>query len=68
MEPLNEICGRCGLTRGGHRADSIIRDQCPVHDGYMDWPDKLVTIFKPTGEYGEREYGKLSKIFSEDAC
>lgn len=52
---LDEICGTCGFTYGGHRADSICRNQCPQTEGRMDWDMNHITVFRPTGEYKEQK-------------
>lgn len=56
------ICATCGLTKGSHRADSKVPDQCPAHEGAMDWPDWNVTTFRESGEYREVPGGTPSKV------
>ena len=56
-EPLNEVCANCGLTWGSHRADSDARDQCPGHEGRMDWGAGGGRTFAPTGEFRDIAYG-----------
>jgi hypothetical protein len=58
---LDAICSNCGLTKGAHRADSKVPDQCPEHEGWMDWPDHGITTFRDSGESGKVENGTLSK-------
>lgn len=60
MTGLDAICATCGLTFGAHRADAKIPDQCPAHEGWMDWPDHGVTTFRDSGEVGEVENGTPS--------
>jgi hypothetical protein len=53
LHPLyNRICKNCGLTYGAHRADSICHDQCPDHQGRMDWSTTHITTFVDSGELG----------------
>ena len=59
---LDEVCGRCGLTFGAHRADSIYPDQCPGHEGWMDWPETGNGSFLPSGTYERVEDGTPSKV------
>lgn len=60
MTDLKEICGICGLTRGSHKCTNPY-DQCPDHEGRMDWPKTNMTQFKPTGEYRVVSYGTKSE-------
>jgi hypothetical protein len=65
--PLREsdysrICAACGLTFGSHRGDSTVPDQCPAHEGCMDWPTAGITTFRDSGEQGEVPYGTPSKV------
>ena len=61
MPRMNEICLNCGLTFGSHRGDSICRNQCPAHEGRMDWPKVGgITTFAASGEYREVPYGTAS--------
>jgi hypothetical protein len=59
---FDEICGRCGLSFGAHRADHRALNQCPAHEGRMDWPDVNVGTFVPTGEYRQVPKGTPSKL------
>ena len=59
-EPLNEICGNCGLSLGSHRADSICCNQCPQHEGHMDWPVTGISTFLPTGRFAIPQPSKVS--------
>lgn len=63
----DEVCAKCGLTLGSHRGDSIINNQCPKTQGYMDWPEpakeERVTIFQHTGKYSRVPDGTKSKYF-----
>lgn len=52
MTKMDAICGACGLTFGSHRADGIVHNQCPEHEGAMDWPGTGVTIFIDSGNTG----------------
>ena len=61
MTDMDRICATCGLTFGSHRADSVVRDQCPRHEGRMDWPTTGITIFVDSGITEEIEYGTESK-------
>jgi 5-methylcytosine-specific restriction endonuclease McrA len=61
MDDLNALCATCGLTKGAHRADHKVPDQCPEHEGWMDWPDVRVTTFRDSGERGEVENGTPSR-------
>lgn len=61
MTDFDAICAVCGLTLGAHRADSKVPDQCPEHEGWMDWPDVGVTTFRDSGERGEVQPGTPSK-------
>ena len=58
---LDKICGNCGLTYGSHRGDSICKDQCPDHQGEMDWSKNRITIFMDSGEVREIPYGTPRK-------
>lgn len=55
------LCAVCGLTYGSHRADSTVPDQCPAHEGRMDWPREGITTFRDSGEHGEVPYGTPAK-------
>lgn len=57
---LNRICANCGLTYGSHRGDSVCKDQCPQHEGSMDWPSTGITIFEDSGEVREVPRGTPS--------
>jgi hypothetical protein len=61
-DPLSKICDTCGLTNGSHRADSKILNQCPLHEGWMDWPTRGITTFIDSGKYGTVPQGTLSKV------
>jgi len=61
---LNEICGRCGLTFGSHhagRAPNYTYNQCPGHEGQMDWNESPGTVFKHTGKYKLVQKGQEAK-------
>lgn len=62
MTPLDAICARCGLTYGSHRGDSICRDQCPEHEGRMDWPSTRITTFEDSGDRGEVPHGWPTRV------
>jgi hypothetical protein len=47
---FDRICVNCGLTFGSHRGDAHVMDQCPQHEGGMDWPETDLTVFKDSGE------------------
>lgn len=53
MTGMDSICAECGLTFGSHRADSTVPDQCPLHEGRMDWPDTGITTFRDSGKVGD---------------
>lgn len=59
-DDLRHICSTCGLTFGSHRADGIIPNQCPGHEGAMDWPDYGITTFRDSGRVGEIPKGTPS--------
>lgn len=61
MDQWNEVCANCGLTLGSHRADSHIPNQCPTHEGRMDWPSTGVTVFVPTGAFEDVPTGTPSR-------
>jgi hypothetical protein len=61
MNNFNEVCGNCGLTFGAHRGDSICHNQCPEHEGSMDWNMEHITVFKSTGNYKEVKSGTERK-------
>jgi hypothetical protein len=46
----DRICAVCRLSFGAHRADAICRNQCPGHEGRMDWPSNGITTFVDSGE------------------
>lgn len=54
---FDRVCARCGLTFGSHRGDNTCRDQCPEHEGRMDWATVGVTTFVDSGELRTVEYG-----------
>jgi len=60
FNPLKQICQICGLTYGAHRGTN---NQCPQHEGWMDWPTENVTFFKDSGEEKEIPCGTQSKLF-----
>lgn len=60
MMNLRAICEECGLTFGAHRGDSICRDQCPGHEGGMDWPKSGITTFRDSGRTGDVPLGTPS--------
>jgi hypothetical protein len=62
LSDLNRICAKCGLTFGAHRADSTCKDQCPNHEGEMDWPTRGITTFMDSGESHPVTEGTLSKL------
>ena len=47
---FNRICAICGLSFGSHRGDLICLNQCPDHEGRMDWSKDYITIFVDSGE------------------
>ena len=47
---LAELCAICGFKLGSHRAGGACFNQCPQHEGRMDWDMKHVTVFQPTGK------------------
>lgn len=61
-DPLKQICANCGLSNGAHGAGIKVMNQCPMHEGYMDWPTSGITTFIPSGRYGTVPQGKKSKI------
>lgn len=63
ISDMNRICLNCGLRFGSHRADNVVKNQCPQHEGKMDWPNTNITIFEDSGESREVDYGTSSKIF-----
>ena len=58
---MNEICAVCGLVYGSHKGHGPA-NQCPMHEGRMDWPE-VATIFEPTGTYREESTDRLSDVF-----
>lgn len=58
---LDRICAICGLTYGAHRADSVCFNQCPEHQGKMDWNMDFITTFIDSKEIGKVEYGTERK-------
>lgn len=52
---LNERCGNCGLSRGAHSAGATLMgfssNQCPGHEGEMDWENGPGRHFLPTADY-----------------
>ncbi len=63
---FDEVCTNCGLTFGSHRGDSICHNQCPKHQGYMDWPtmeEGGITTFVGSGIYREVLNGTKSLKF-----
>ncbi len=64
--PLLEICGCCGILQGSHHAsesDGHPYNQCPKHEGRMDWPDDDITVFVPTDTYRCKMKDRLSLVF-----
>lgn len=59
---LDRLCERCGLTYGAHRGDQICHDQCPLHEGGMDWPSVGVTTFVASGQLGKVPRGTPSLV------
>ena len=59
---LDRVCSNCGLTFGSHRAGAEILNQCPLHEGHMDWPSAGITTFIDSGEKKEVPYGTPSKV------
>ena len=56
--PVYEICGNCGYTRGSHLSNSgkfngYPDDCCPSGERTMDWKNGPGTCFEPTGNYKE---------------
>ena len=62
---LDRICSNCGLTFGAHRADSIVKDQCPMNEGRMNWPTVGVTTFVDSGIVQEVAYDTASNLFPD---
>ncbi len=58
---FDRICKNCGLTFGSHRGDNICRNQCPDHEGRMDWSKEKITVFIDSGELKEIPYGTARK-------
>jgi len=68
MQEFNEICANCGLTFGSHRGDSICHNQCPKHEGRMDWPtmeEGGITVFEHTGVFQDMSNGTVNLKFME---
>lgn len=59
---MNAICENCGLSKGAHRGDSKVPDQCPAHEGGMDWPVSGVTTFRDSGNVEDIELGTPSAL------
>lgn len=63
---LSELCAACSLTFGAHRAGidegDYRHNQCPGHEGYMDWDESPGTVFVPTGEFLEVPRGTPAKV------
>lgn len=61
-----ELCAACSLTFGGHRSgadqDGYLHNQCPGHEGYMDWDESPGTVFVPTGIFLEVPRGTPAKV------
>jgi hypothetical protein len=62
---LKETCLNCGLTLGSHSAGGyyshfykawIHSNQCPGHEGRMDWDAGPGTAFIPSGNYKDIPY------------
>ena len=49
-EEMDRICKICGFTYGSHRGDNICRNQCPRHEGRMDWDMDHITTFVDSGK------------------
>lgn len=62
---LDRICERCELSFGAHRGDSICRDQCPQHEGRMDYPDTDITTFVDSGRLAKVPRDTPSKRFPD---
>jgi len=67
-DPLYEVCGRCGLTKGAHHAGRYNMDPptppydyCPGHQGRMDWKAGPGTTFYPTDTYADVPYSTPAK-------
>ena len=58
---FSRICSNCGLTFGSHRADAVCPNQCPDHEGWMDWADTHITVFADSGEVDEIPRGTERK-------
>jgi hypothetical protein len=67
---LDEVCKYCGLTRGAHHGGEYFSkthqrifhfDQCPGHQGRMDWENGPGSCFAGTGQYAEIPYGTPAK-------
>lgn len=50
-DDMDELCANCGLTFGSHKASSPNLDQCPGHEGRMDWDAGPGTSFRASGQY-----------------
>lgn len=61
MTHMESICENCGLSFGAHRADATIPNQCPMHEGWMDWPTRGVTTFIDSGLKASIPSGTISK-------
>ena len=59
---FDRVCAVCGLTYGSHRGDSTCRDQCPVHEGRMDWPTGGITTFVDSGRLSSVPQGTQSRV------
>jgi hypothetical protein len=60
----NQICRNCGLTFLSHKRVSPFGFQCPLHEGFDDWPDPetdAVTYFSATDKYEDIPLGTPSK-------
>lgn len=55
-EWMQRICSNCGLTWGAHRADPT-NEECPGHEGRMDFAEGPGTVFDYSGEVGLIEAG-----------
>lgn len=56
---MRERCVNCGCSKGAHSGgDTLVAlgaNQCPQHEGRMDWPSPP-SYFVPSGDYDPVEY------------
>ena len=63
LNEMNEICANCGLLYGSHHGGTSPwpYNYCPGHEGQMDWENGPGTIFKPSGQYRDRDYDRAAQ-------